>query len=197
MFGAMVFVQSACISQCLSNYLRVLGISVLIAGAWPTYIFGINFNDGMSLIFLLLKIRRHSRCLPRARPPPLRVTVLLFDFLLIVGEHDIDGIPIILGSVSDFINGPMMSKRGLPRSRSLRAPTYRFNAIWVMDGQGNRLDDRGDWRLGLCSSLSVHSGETLPHWSCERGLAWVEIQITSRSIEVRRLLSGLVSNDDI
>ena len=59
MFGAMVvFVQSACISQCLSDYLRELGISVLIAGAWATDIFGINFNDGMSLIFLLLKIRR-------------------------------------------------------------------------------------------------------------------------------------------
>ena len=160
MFGAMVFRPIACISQCLSNYLRVLGISVLIAGAWATNIFGVNFNDGMSLIFLLLKIRRHSRCLPRARPPPLRITILLSDFLLVVGEQDIDGIPIILGSVSDFINGPMMSKRGLPRSRSLRAPTYRFNAVWVMDWQGNRLDDLGDCRLGL-GRLSVRCWDTL------------------------------------
>ena len=161
MFGAIIFHPIAWISQFLGNYLRELGISILIAGAWATNIFGVNFNDGMSLIFLLLKIRRHSRCLPRARPPPLRITILLSDFLLVVGEQDIDGIPIILGSVSDFINGPMMSKRGLPRSRSLRAPTYRFNAVWVMDWQGNRLDDLGDCRLGL-GRLSVHWLDTLP-----------------------------------
>ena len=197
MFGAKAFSPFACFFQCLGNYLRVVGIWVLIAGGWATNILGINFDDGMSLIFLLFKIWRHSRWLPWAGPPPLRLSILLFDFLLVVGEHYIDGIPVILSSFSDFINGPMLSTRGLPRSRSLWARPYWINTIWVMHWQGKCLDDRSDRRLWR-DSLRVLSWETLPCWSNKRGLlAWMEIYITCRTIEVRRFLPDLVSNDDV
>ena len=116
MVGLIVSAPLAVISLCLGYNLRVLRFFVLLSGAWEANIFGINFSDGVDLIFLFLMSRRHSRCLPRTRPSPLRLPILLFDFLLIVGEHDIDGIPIILGPVSDFINRKMMSIRGPPRS---------------------------------------------------------------------------------
>jgi hypothetical protein len=63
---------------------------VLIAGGWATNILGINFDDGMSLIFLLFKISIQARVYFQDMIDQIgQVKALAFGEKLFGAEHNI------------------------------------------------------------------------------------------------------------